>query len=115
MKCNRCGDEFIGSSANFNLCQRCKEDDLKIDKFKDEGHTRHCACRMVWGDGECECNKTGEPKKIDKLKLQNKKLKLKYKYIRDVIMEINETVEDDCISDARMMLKTLIENMRGKK
>ena len=21
------------------------------------GHTRHCACRIVWGDGECTCSK----------------------------------------------------------
>ena len=24
-----------------------------------EGHSHHCACRMVWGDGECECQKKG--------------------------------------------------------
>lgn len=30
--------------------------DLKLieEKVK-EGHTEHCACRFVWGDGECEC------------------------------------------------------------
>ena len=20
-----------------------------------KGHSHHCACRLVWGDGECEC------------------------------------------------------------
>ena len=24
------------------------------------GHTRHCARRMVWGDGQCECWRGGE-------------------------------------------------------
>jgi len=22
-----------------------------------DGHTGHCACRFVWGDGECSCSK----------------------------------------------------------
>jgi hypothetical protein len=25
------------------------------------GHTRHCAARMKWGDGECECGVRGSP------------------------------------------------------
>lgn len=28
-----------------------------IKKFKAEGHTHKCACRMLWGDGVCECGK----------------------------------------------------------
>ena len=34
------------------------QEELKeIDKLRDQGHTHHCACRIVWGDGECECGK----------------------------------------------------------
>jgi hypothetical protein len=29
----------------------------KIDDLVVIGHTRHCACRQVWGDGYCECRK----------------------------------------------------------
>lgn len=25
-----------------------------------EGHTEHCAKRIVWGDGECECHVEGK-------------------------------------------------------
>lgn len=28
----------------------------EIDWLCDEGHSHHCACRQVWGDGECECH-----------------------------------------------------------
>jgi len=27
----------------------------KIDEIVASGHSSHCACRQVWGDGECEC------------------------------------------------------------
>jgi hypothetical protein len=32
-----------------------KEELTRIDELLKEGHTRHCACRLVWGDGCCEC------------------------------------------------------------
>jgi hypothetical protein len=25
-----------------------------------QGHTRHCACRQIYGDGICTCTRTGE-------------------------------------------------------
>lgn len=28
----------------------------KIDDIISQGHSHHCACRQVWGDGECECD-----------------------------------------------------------
>lgn len=28
----------------------------EIDRLRDEGHTHHCACRIIWGDGECSCS-----------------------------------------------------------
>jgi len=37
------------------MCEPTKEDVLKLQK---EGHTFHCAMRILTGDGECECNKT---------------------------------------------------------
>ena len=24
--------------------------------IQEKGHSHHCACRQVWGDGECECD-----------------------------------------------------------
>ena len=30
----------------------------EIRKLQKEGHTFHCAMRILTGDGECECNKT---------------------------------------------------------
>ena len=34
------------------------EDDKKTIEWlmQEQGHSYHCACRIVWGDGECECN-----------------------------------------------------------
>ena len=28
---------------------------VKTKALQRQGHTLHCACRIVWGDGECEC------------------------------------------------------------
>jgi hypothetical protein len=36
------------------------EDIGRIKEHQGWGHTYHCACRLVWGDGECECNKKKE-------------------------------------------------------
>ena len=33
--------------------------DEEVLKLQKEGHTFHCACRILSGDGECECNKQG--------------------------------------------------------
>lgn len=30
----------------------------RVVELTKQGHTFHCACRIVTGDGECECNKT---------------------------------------------------------
>jgi hypothetical protein len=32
-----------------------KEELSRVDTLAADGHTRHCACRIVWGDGECTC------------------------------------------------------------
>ena len=31
-------------------------DKKEIECLEKVGHTYHCACRQVWGDGECECH-----------------------------------------------------------
>ena len=31
-------------------------DNIKaVKELQRKGHSPHCACRQVWGDGECEC------------------------------------------------------------
>ena len=40
----------MGDEEDFNA------DRERIKKLEKEGHTYHCACRQVWGDGECECD-----------------------------------------------------------
>ena len=39
----------------------------KIEKLRKEGHSHHCACRIVWGDGECTCRKGIELENLEKL------------------------------------------------
>jgi NMD protein affecting ribosome stability and mRNA decay len=49
-----------------DLCKDCYEENTKeqtvIDDLIAKGHTEHCAKRITWGDGECECSfsKSGE-------------------------------------------------------
>ena len=33
-------------------------DCIEVDKFRKQGHSMHCACRIVWGDGCCTCTQT---------------------------------------------------------
>jgi len=35
-------------------------DNDEIERLKKEGHTNRCACKIVWGDGLCECGKLGK-------------------------------------------------------
>jgi NMD protein affecting ribosome stability and mRNA decay len=57
--CKTCGTKEV--TDEDNLCASCRveleKDNSKINGLISEGHTRHCACRMVWGDGECTCKK----------------------------------------------------------
>lgn len=65
MKKCKCGNKTFRKNR---LCDDCNSaawkqweideaDNLKtIDRLISEGHSRHCACRQVWGDGECECD-----------------------------------------------------------
>ena len=56
-KCNQCEAE-IGKGF---ICSECYEENKaamnKIEAARQEGHTLHCAMRLIWGDGECECEK----------------------------------------------------------
>ena len=36
--------------------EEMKSDYDEIRKLQESGHSYHCACRQVWGDGECECD-----------------------------------------------------------
>jgi hypothetical protein len=43
--------------ADFKEFVADHTDDFKeIERIKRDGHIHHCACRQVWGDGECECD-----------------------------------------------------------
>jgi len=66
--CKRCHAYFIPFSDLHDYCNPCNEilwkeweiehaDEIKeIKKIRESGHSHHCACRQVWGDGECECD-----------------------------------------------------------
>lgn len=57
MECQMCGAEMADSKND--MCPACQQewewDKEEIDRIQNEGHTYRCACRQVWGDGECEC------------------------------------------------------------
>lgn len=50
-------DQGCNSSNTCQPCINCKDDWREVARLMDAGHTYHCACRMVWGDGECECQR----------------------------------------------------------
>ena len=62
MKCPQCGS-LCNYTVN-DVCINCHEENkgyyAQINKLTKEGHTEHCAKRMTWGDGECECHKRKE-------------------------------------------------------
>lgn len=55
------------TDAGRYLCLDCiieehihnQQDMKEIELLEKEGHTNHCGCRQVWGDGECECELKG--------------------------------------------------------
>lgn len=68
------------TDAGHYLCLDCimlensenQKDCTEIVRLhKEEGHSSHCAARMVWGDGQCECkpcaccNGTGKIKETE--------------------------------------------------
>jgi len=52
LDCKQC---FIHEDdRSVTECLACIEDIRLMSLLVSQGHTRHCACRQVWGDGECE-------------------------------------------------------------
>jgi hypothetical protein len=68
--CPQCGE--LGPGPGNELCDSCKSENEEsqklIEGLTDSGHSRHCACRIVWGDGECECKLHIPPPWIDFLR-----------------------------------------------
>lgn len=72
MICQDCGAEYEkwlpDEAIENNRCLDCnaerwqeweqeEADNLaQIAILQNQGHSHHCACRQVWGDGECECD-----------------------------------------------------------
>lgn len=66
--CHRCGDKFTPITELDHYCPNCtaelwadwedrhKDEIEEVKQYQKNGHPYHCACRMVWGDGECECD-----------------------------------------------------------
>lgn len=45
-----------GCAAEEDICSGCNACQRnEVDALEQAGHTFDCAARMVWGDGECEC------------------------------------------------------------
>lgn len=55
-ECKCSGSEEVHLNAEVQRLQAALEQE-KILRHQAEGHTEHCAKRLVWGDGECECGK----------------------------------------------------------
>jgi hypothetical protein len=59
MLCKQCGIKDAVTWKDLCLdCFRWQTEDIRqVYLLHAQGHTRHCACRQVWGDGECECGR----------------------------------------------------------
>lgn len=57
LTCAMC--ERIAEALTDGMCPECaaldREWSERIGALEAAGHTTHCACRMIWGDGECTC------------------------------------------------------------
>lgn len=53
----------IDGKCCFDCGDCCDDEDdqntQEINQHVKEGHTQHCANRIVWGDGICECQMVG--------------------------------------------------------
>jgi len=66
--CKRCKREFNQVHKIQLYCPDCNDylwaewEDEHVEELEQikviqaNGHPHHCACRQVWGDGECECD-----------------------------------------------------------
>ena len=59
MNCIQCGKrKAIGKDyLCFDCNKQDKKDRTKMELRMKQGHSFHCACHQVWGNGECECKK----------------------------------------------------------
>lgn len=67
-ECKRWYEKWSDNPIENHLCKICNDekwkeweikeaDNLKeIDRLQEKGHSHHCACRQIYGDGECECD-----------------------------------------------------------
>lgn len=61
-RCEHCGTDILEGLGGQYITE-CEHYPLdppdceNIDAFVKLGHTRHCASRIVLGDGECECRR----------------------------------------------------------
>jgi hypothetical protein len=67
-RCDRCNTYFVPEYWQGGYCKPCNDilwkqwevDEAhnldEIKNLQNQGHPQHCACRQVWGDGECECD-----------------------------------------------------------
>jgi hypothetical protein len=69
-KCPQCGVNELRQEDELGLCLSCEKenshDTTRINSLQKDGHTYHCANRIVYGDGECECDLIKTAAKPDK-------------------------------------------------
>lgn len=63
--CRQCGNCFPSINIDQDhVCERCNQENdesmRQMESLMNDGHTYHCACRQIWGDGGCECGKGKE-------------------------------------------------------
>lgn len=67
MRCQLCGNVEV---ENDDMCSDCKTEQRITRNFMEhlmhDGHTKHCASRIAYGDGECECALSKEGKRGSK-------------------------------------------------
>ena len=55
MVCPACEKVVVKPGPCCSCQKEFDEYNRAITKLERDGHHYHCACRMVWGDGICEC------------------------------------------------------------
>ena len=58
--CPQCSD-ILNYDLENDVCNECslqnESDKENIRNLESQGHSYNCACRQVWGDGECVCSR----------------------------------------------------------
>lgn len=50
---------MMAESTNWQEWEQEHKEELKrIEDLRKKGHSHHCACRIVFGDGECLCDQS---------------------------------------------------------